>query len=536
MTEVWFGTFRNLIRDAYQPFDEVAELVRCFGEVALAATDATSGEIAVRSPEDEAHLRVCLGADKPGKPVPGNLSFPIRYQACDLGLLVIDSPALRLGEMGTRACEWVAKNLAYHLKRHEIRRLALEREGRSVSFIGTSEPLGRVDRFVEQASRSPLPALILGAPGSKTERVALALHLLGPTCEGRFVQVNSSILESDSFEMQMLGLLQRADGGTLLLAHLENLELRSQNLLCHILEIGPSRWASELWGRPVEVRFLATATLDIESRLRQGEIYAALLDQLDFLHLELEPLRARREDIPPLIEHYLRRHACEEVPGISSEVLNACIEYDWPGDVLELSRVVARLAVMAEGGCVLPSHLQTYFPKILREKKERQGASPSLQPTEFPPTFGEKLPDGLLAGLADCHPSIRRAVDHIVAHYKEKLSLEEVASNAFVSGSYLAHLFQQELGTSFTRLLTALRTEQARSLLLARPREPVGTIAADTGFSSLRHFEKTFKSIVGCTAREYRRFAGRPKVTRDGWPAADRLGGPAAPVDNRRAR
>ena len=477
----------------YRPFDEVSELVRCFGEAALTVTDSAEAEITVRSPVDAADLRVSLGESPSRKrrsvASPRKACFPIRYQQAEWGCLVISSPFLAPGNAGAQACEWLAQTLAYHLKRYEVGRLARERHGREASFIGTSEPLSRVDLFLERASQTSLPALILGAPGSEAERTALALHLVGPAREGAFVQAHCATLEDGAFERQLLELLRSAHGGTLLLAHLEHLDLRSQLLLSQVLETGTALWAAGRCGQPVAVRLLATASTDLDERIRRGGLHTGLIDQLDYLRLELEPLRYRREDIPPLVQYSLRRHACGTVREASDEALQACVEYDWPGDVAELSRVMARLAVMTEGERVLLRHIRAFAPQLLGGR-----AAAPVPPAVSLPGSG--------------HRTLQRAIDYIAGHSQARLSLSEVAARAYVSSFHLSHLFHQELGITFTRFLTALRVDRAKHLLLQQPREAITKIAAEAGFSDLRHFERTFKGLVGCTPREFRRLSG----------------------------
>jgi len=270
------------------------------------------------------------------------------------------------------------------------------------------------------------------------------------------------------------------------------LDLPSQRLLSEILETGLTRWAARRSGQPLTVRLLATASPEIDERTRRGEFCAGLLEKLDYLRLELEPLRYRREDIPPLVQHFLRRHACGAVPEISDEVLRTFVEYDWPGDVAELSRVVARLGVMTAGDRIMPQHVRAYAPQILGDRASAPRSS-AVSPRRTP--------------CVD-HPALQRAVDYIAGHPQARLSLSQVASRAYVSSFHLAHLFHQELGTTFTRFLTTLRVDRAKRLLLEQPRKPITAIASEAGFSDLRHFERNFKGWVGCTPREFRRLSG----------------------------
>jgi AraC-like DNA-binding protein len=501
------GIVNGLIRELYHPFEEAKELVRCFAEVALTVTESSRAEITVRSPLDAADLQVSVERAQPRRlPAPRSILFPIHYQTAELGGLLIFSPAPPLASTGAKACEWITQTLGYHLKRYEVRRLARDRYGREVPLIGTSEPLARIDRFLERASQTSLPALLLGSPGSGVEAIALALHLIGPIRDGVFVQANCATLESVSLERQVASLLRSADGGTLLFARLEDLEPRSQQLLCQILETGPAGWGTARHGRPPAVRLLATASHELAGMAQRGEFCLGLFEQLDFLRLEIEPLRNRREDVSPLIEYYLRRHAYGRAPEVSTEVLEACVKYDWPGDTAELSRVAARLAVLAGEECLLLRHVRDCTPQIL-------GAPASTDSAGLAPGTGRGSPlpageRGDLTRLDDCHPTLRRAIGYIADHPQAKLSLSQVASRAYVSSFHLSHLFQQELGTTFTRFLTSVRVNRAKRLLLDHPRLAITTIAAESGFFDLRHFERTFKGVVGCTPKEFRRLSG----------------------------
>jgi DNA-binding NtrC family response regulator len=508
------NVIRHLVRELYRPFDQASELVRCFGTAVMTVTGSPRVEITVQPSTEVPDLHLLLGDGEPAEVSPWAATFPIRYQQFELGRLAIAGSPLPLSDASGKACEWAARSLAFHLKRFEVRRLAWERHDREVALIGTSESLAEVDRFLERASLTPLPALLLGSPGSEVERLAFALHLLGPNREEPFVQVNCPTLVCESFAEQALRILRCAHRGTLLLAHLDQMEVRTQHLLCQILEIGPAAWTARQCGRSVTVRLLATADRSAAGSPRQVGICAGLLDRLDFLHLDVEPLRNRKEDIDPLIRHYLGRYACGKVPEISRELRQTLIGYDWPGDVAELSRVVARLAVMAEGETLLPQHLHFHFPEILDQRRlhldppsRRPEGGRAPRPDRSPPVQKEEEP---LPHLAAYRPSLQRAIGYIAAHSTARLSLAEVAARAYVSSSHLAHLFQKDLGTTFTRFLSSLRVGRAKRLLLEQPWESITVVAAESGFADLRHFERTFKGVVGCTPKEFRKLSGAP--------------------------
>lgn len=492
MTEELCASVRRLIREAYRPFGDAAELLSTFAEVARAATRSCRAAVSLHQastlPEN---LRiVCDRSGFPRTSESGLESrFPIVYQEVELGTLSL-LPGSTLDSSGAEVCRLIAKSLAYHLKRYEVRELAQELYGQELGLIGTSPSLWRTDRFVERASLDSLPSLILGESGSEAGAVALALHLASPSRERPFVCVNCAAFENDGFERQWRSRTRRASGGTLLLNRIEELPRPLQHRLCEILESGPASRG---------FRLVATAPLAIDELASHGDFYRPLLDQIDFLRLEIEPLRNRREDLKPLLEHYLATRSGSATITLSDEVLEVCAAYPWPGNVAEISRIASRLAVMAEDGCVSLQHIERHAPQLLSPPQEPPSTRRSI-----------KGPEPLAGGREGFHPSLQRALDHITEHYRDKLSLRDVAASAYVSPSHLEHLFRRELGMTFTRFLTRLRIKHAQSLLLDRPHDAVTLIAGEVGFNDLRHFERTFKSLAGCSPRSFRQHPAKP--------------------------
>lgn len=496
----------RLLRTAYHPFDGDADLVRCFAGIASAATQSSWTEVSLSSRSaGRAPLLVLYGS--PRDTVALSRDFPVRYRKVNLGRLSVPLPVLPLLDSGSdEACRLTAETLAFHLKRQDFRELAREELDRDLSLIGTSLALGRVDHFIEHASQTALPGLLLGDAGSEVERVAVAIHLADPDRQGAFVQVNSATLEGASFEEQWLRHLRAANHGTLVIAHLDGMALRSQHLLCQILESGLAGWAAQKTGQPFEVRLLGTGSRQLAGLAETGLFSARLLALFDILHHEVEPLRERPEDIAPLIEHGIRLHRSGLGPQVSAEVLEICTGYGWPGDISELSRVAARLAVMTEEGPILVRHVHEYAPQILAVCVRPSPASKTVAALIVPLALPVAVPVEVVLAVPvpSRHPALARAIDFIGANFDRKLPMAEVAAGSFVSGSHLAHLFQQGLGTSFTNFLTDLRIERAKKLLLSSPCVAITLIAGNVGFSDLRHFERTFKTAVGCTPKMFR--------------------------------
>lgn len=126
-----------------------------------------------------------------------------------------------------------------------------------------------------------------------------------------------------------------------------------------------------------------------------------------------------------------------------------------------------------------------------------------VEPVRFPAAVERVLS---MAG----HPALVRVARYLGTHFRRRLSLSDAARHAYVSPSHLSHLLKREAGTSFLRLLTELRLDHARRLLIDRPRLTVTRVAAESGFTDLRQFQRAFKAHFGCTASELRRRAHAP--------------------------
>ena len=490
----------RVLHDLYHPFERDEELASCFAEVARRLTGARWAQVVLRHAERPGPLNVWIG-DASGTHRAGGEAgkrdearYPIRYQSRRLGYIALPGrcPAQGLPEL--------AQTLAYHLMRLRATRRALEHHGYKVALVGPSPALAAVDRFLEGASTSSLPALLMGAVGSEVERFGMALHVLGGRAKRPFLQVHCGTLNGSDTTGRWLDLCQRADGGTLLLAHLEDLEKRSQHRLLQLLEVGVGAWLESHHRPPAKVRIVASAATDAVD----GEVGKTLDDRLlaaiAVLRVEVEPLHRRRQDVRALFEHFLHQyHSCKREAEVSEEVLAACVGYDWPGDRLELARTVARLVAFAGTARVLEA-------KHLRELADGPwkgfplGSSPD---PDHPPA--DTVAARLLLRCGQAHPALRVAIRFIVSHDTEKIKLSQVATAAHVSDSYLSHLFQQEMGTTFTSLLAFIRVERAKQLLQRDPWEHIIAVASRAGFTSLRQLERTFKKYAGCTASTYRR-------------------------------
>jgi transcriptional regulator with PAS, ATPase and Fis domain len=218
---------------------------------------------------------------------------------------------------------------------------------------------------VERVARSDAKVLITGESGVGKELVAREIHVRSPRASRLFVPVNcaglpESLLESELFGhvkgsftgayRDKPGKLEIADGGTLFLDEVGDMTLRMQGLLLRFLETGElQKVGADRAHTKVDLRVIAATHKDLREAISQGQFREDLFYRLNVIHLLVPPLRQRRQDIRPIIEMILQRHA--EAPNghalkaISSQALTAMTEYHWPGNVRELQNVVERLIV-----------------------------------------------------------------------------------------------------------------------------------------------------------------------------------------------
>jgi two-component system nitrogen regulation response regulator NtrX len=245
-------------------------------------------------------------------------------------------------------------------------------------MIGVSEAVQQLDMELRQAARSDAKTLLTGESGVGKEVAARLLHKYSARSHRPFVAMNcagvpDSLLESELFGhvrgsftgayRDKPGILEQAHGGTVLLDEVGEMSLRMQALLLRFLEDGQiHRVGSERTTANVDVRVVAATNRVLTDRITGGFFREDLYYRLNVIHLIIPPLRDRREDITPLIEHYLKGFADKyavPVPGLSPEALAVLFEHDWPGNVRELKNLAERLVVRSRGTVISAQDVTT---------------------------------------------------------------------------------------------------------------------------------------------------------------------------------
>jgi two-component system nitrogen regulation response regulator GlnG len=256
-------------------------------------------------------------------------------------------------------------------------------------LLGHAPAMQQVFRAIGRLARSSVTVLITGESGTGKELVARALHEHSPRSGRPFVALNTAaipadLLESELFghergaftgaDVQRRGRFEQADGGTLFLDEIGDMSLPLQTRLLRVLAEGEFYRVGGQTPIRVDVRVIAATNQNLEERLSRGLFREDLYHRVNVIRIELPPLRARGEDIPDLLSHYMTVAAHElgvEPKVLAADTLTRLMAHDWPGNVRELVNLCRRLSVLAPGSEVhvadLPAELASHAMAIPRE-------------------------------------------------------------------------------------------------------------------------------------------------------------------------
>ena len=263
--------------------------------------------------------------------------------------------------------------------------------GEPSGLLGTSPVMIDLRRAVEQAAAAPFPVLVEGESGTGKELVARSIHACGPRRARPFAAINCAAFSDELLETELFGhargaftgavatrrgLFEEASGGTLFLDEVGELSPRAQAKLLRVLQDGEIRKVGESIARHVDVRILAATNRRLHGEVDAGRFREDLLYRLAVIRLDVPPLRARREDIALLAEHFWQE-AARQVGGrgtLATRTVAALTAYGWPGNVRELQNVLAAMSVGAPArGRVGPEALP---PRVAEAQED---ARPTLE-------------------------------------------------------------------------------------------------------------------------------------------------------------
>jgi len=250
-----------------------------------------------------------------------------------------------------------------------------EAESRFEGLIGQSKSMQEIFKLIVDVAKTDSNVLITGESGTGKELVAKAIHAKSSRCYGPFIVINcgaltESLLESELFghekgaftgaQYARKGHFEMADSGTLFLDEIGEISMKMQIDLLRVLE---EKKISRVGGTElidVDVRIIAATNLDLKEAVKQRNFRQDLFFRLNVISIHLPPLRQRKEDIPLLANHFLRKYAQKinkKIDSISSSAMDLMLKYDWPGNVRELENAIERAVVIGKTRKIIPEDL-----------------------------------------------------------------------------------------------------------------------------------------------------------------------------------
>jgi len=243
-------------------------------------------------------------------------------------------------------------------------------------IVGSSRGVKQVIERIEKVAPSNARVLVLGENGTGKELVARAIHALSPRAQGPFVEVNCAAIPAELIESELFGHMkgsftgafadregkfELADGGTLFLDEIGDMSLAAQAKVLRALEEGVISRVGSGKALRVDVRVIAATNKNVSVEIAAGRFREDLYFRLNVVPIEIPPLRARRADIPQLVEHFVAQFT--EQSGLArkefeKEAVKRLTAYDWPGNIRELRNAVERLLILAAGPVVTPEDVE----------------------------------------------------------------------------------------------------------------------------------------------------------------------------------
>ena len=249
----------------------------------------------------------------------------------------------------------------------ELKR-ALKRQSGFANMVGKSERMLKVFDLVSQVAQSRSTVLIQGESGTGKELIAKAIHANSSRSKKAFVTVNSGSLPSDLLESTLFGhlkgaftsavaskkgLFEVADQGSIFFDEIGTVGVETQTKLLRVIQEREFMRLGGVDTIKVDARIIAATNVDLKGLVEQGTFREDLFYRLNVISVHLPPLRERKEDIPLLVDHFLKKFSRENdktFSPVSPEIMRLMVQYDWPGNVRELENIIERAVVLSTSG------------------------------------------------------------------------------------------------------------------------------------------------------------------------------------------
>jgi DNA-binding NtrC family response regulator len=255
------------------------------------------------------------------------------------------------------------------------------------AIIGSSRAMQSIYKQIGRVAATTLPVLIRGETGTGKELIARAIYQHSDRASGPFIAVNcaaipETLLESELFghergaftgaEIRRIGRFEQADGGTIFLDEIGDMSVLTQAKLLRALQ---EKVIQRLGGKEsisIDVRVIAATHRDLEKAIQERLFREDLFYRINVVTIELPPLRSRAEDIPGIVEYFLRRYGSElgvRAPAIQSEAVEYLQHQPWPGNVRELQNIIRKTLLISRGYAIAPADVK----EALGDQKRRSG-------------------------------------------------------------------------------------------------------------------------------------------------------------------
>jgi two-component system nitrogen regulation response regulator NtrX len=242
-------------------------------------------------------------------------------------------------------------------------------------LIGNSQKMNQLREQIDMAAQSNSRVLILGESGSGKELVAHILHIKSNRVDKSFVEMNCAAIPQELIESELFGhekgsftgafekkkgKFELADQGTLFLDEVGDMSLSTQSKVLRVLETQEFQRVGGNRNIKVDVRIITATNKDLWEEVRKGNFREDLFYRLNVIPILIPPLRHRKDDIPVLIEYFLKYFAAEygqKPKKITSEALKLLEAYDWPGNIRELRNMIERVVIMTPSDTVTPKNI-----------------------------------------------------------------------------------------------------------------------------------------------------------------------------------
>jgi DNA-binding NtrC family response regulator len=279
-------------------------------------------------------------------------------------------------------------------------RARLGRELADRELVGTSPQMREVKQTIASVAPSDAPVLIEGESGTGKELVAAAIHRQSPRAKGPFVPVNCGAIPAELMESEFfghvrgafsgavadaLGLMRSAHGGTLFLDEIAELPLQLQAKLLRVLQEKEVRPVGSAKTHSIDARIIAATNRDLKAAVASERFRQDLYYRIDVVRIVVPPLRDRKDEIPALVTHFLRRfneRFQRHIKGLTPDALAALRAYAFPGNVRELENFIERAYALGATGEITRGHLPALAAALVPAVADPDGELPTLEDAE----------------------------------------------------------------------------------------------------------------------------------------------------------